>query len=212
MFAIAGAVGGGVADHLSSGGFEDPAAESTRAGRLIDDVFGAGEPNLVLLVTATRGDVDAPAVVAAGAALTAELAATEGIEQASSYWSLGSVPPLRSGDGHQALVLARIAGDEDTVSTRIEELSPHLTRTTPELDVRVGGFAEVFRQVTETVESDLAKAEGVALPAGPARRPGPAHQRQQPPGAGRDPGQLRLERGGRPPRRGHRHGRPEPAH
>ncbi len=75
LFALAGAIGGGVAEHLSSGGFDDPGAESTRAGEVIDDVFHAGEPNVVLLVTATNGDVDAPAVAAAGQALTAELAA-----------------------------------------------------------------------------------------------------------------------------------------
>jgi putative drug exporter of the RND superfamily len=164
LFALAGVFGGGVAGHLSSGGFEDPGAESTRAGKVVDQVFHAGEPNLVLLVTAKVGSVDDPATAAAGQALTGELAATAGIDQASSYWTLGSVPPLRSGDGRQALVLARIGGDEDTVDARIHELSPGLTRQTDLLDVRVGGFAEVFRQVGESVENDLAKAESVAIP------------------------------------------------
>ena len=164
VFALAAALGGGVAGHLSSGGFSDPGAESTQAGDVVEKVFGAGEPNMVLLVTARNGSVDAPAAVTAGTALTAELAAAPGVEQASSYWSLGSVPPLRSGDGSQALVLARIGGDEDTVDERIEELSPAFTRQTPELDVRVGGAAEVFRQVSATVEKDLATAEAVALP------------------------------------------------
>ncbi len=164
LFALAGAIGGGVADHLSSGGFEDPEAESTRAGAVIDDVFHAGAPNVVLLVTSATGTVDDPAAVAEGQALTAELAAEPGIDQASSYWSLGNVPPLRSNDGRQALVLARIAGDEDTVDARIETLSPAFTRQTGALDVRVGGQAEVFRQIGGTVEEDLAKAESVAIP------------------------------------------------
>ncbi len=164
LFAVAGAVGGGVAEHLSAGGFDDPAAESTRAGDVIDEVFYAGEPNVVLLVTATGGDVDAAAAAAAGQALTTELAAEDGVEQANSYWSLGQVPPLRSTDGSQALVLARIGGDEDAVDARIETLSPAFTRQADELDVRVGGQAEVFRQIGHTVESDLAKAESVAIP------------------------------------------------
>ena len=62
LFGVAGVVGGGVAEHLSSGGFDDPGAESTRAGEVIDEVFDAGEPNVVLLVTARAGTVDAPAV------------------------------------------------------------------------------------------------------------------------------------------------------
>ncbi|MEO6121699.1 MAG: MMPL family transporter, partial [Acidimicrobiales bacterium] len=87
-----------------------------------------------------------------------------GIDQAVSYWTLGSAPPLRSTDGNQALVLARIAGDEDAVDARIKTLSPVLARSTAVLDVRVGGFAEVFREISETVKADLAKAESVAIP------------------------------------------------
>ena len=114
-FLLAGAIGGGVAERLSSGGFEDPNAESTRAQRLVDETFRNGTPNLVLLVTAENGDVDDPSSADAGRALTAEVAALPGVEQAVSYWTLGNAPPLRSTQGHQAIVLARITGEEDTV-------------------------------------------------------------------------------------------------
>jgi putative drug exporter of the RND superfamily len=164
LFLVAAVLGSGVAGHLSSGGFEDPGAESTRATQLVEDVFGTGDPNLVLLVTAKDGAVDAKAAAGAGQALTQEVAGLAGVEQAVSYWSLGSPPSLRSKDGSQALVLARISGDEDAVDQRVEELSPNLTRDTAELSVRVGGIAEVFRQINRTVESDLARAEGVAIP------------------------------------------------
>ncbi|MDP8976028.1 MAG: MMPL family transporter [Actinomycetota bacterium] len=162
-FAVAGAVGGGVAEHLSSGGFENPNAESIKAKRVVEEEFRAGDPNLVLLVTARNGTVDDPAVAAGAAALTQELANTPGIQQSVSYWTLGSPPPLRGNDGKQALVLARIGGDEDTVNARVEELSPVLARQNNAFSVRVSGFAEVFRQVGETIEADLVKAEGIAL-------------------------------------------------
>ena len=162
LFAVAGAIGGGVADHLSSGGFDDPGAESTRAGLVIDDVFHAGAPNVVLLVTAAAGTVDDPAVAAAGQALTDQLAAEPGIAQASSYWSLGSPRPSQN-DGRQALVLARIVGDDDTVDARIETLSPAYTRPTDETSPGRRP-AEVFRQVGTTVEYDLARAESIAIP------------------------------------------------
>jgi RND superfamily putative drug exporter len=164
VFAVFGAIGGGVAERLSSGGFEDPDAESTRARHLIEDEFGSATPNLVLLVTADAGNVDDPAAAAAGAALTQELAALDGVENAVSYWSLGNAPPLKSTAGDKAIVLANLSGDDDDVRERIEELSPELTRDTDTIDVAVGGFAEVFRQVGTTIESDLARAEGVALP------------------------------------------------
>ena len=61
---LAGAFGGGAVGHLKSGGFEDPAAESAAAAANLRDTFGAGDPNLVLLVTARHGDVDDPAALA----------------------------------------------------------------------------------------------------------------------------------------------------
>jgi RND superfamily putative drug exporter len=161
---LAGAYGGGVATRLSSGGFDDPAAESIAAENVLTEQFGSGQPNVVLLVTARSGAVDEAAAARSGAALTAELAAEEGIATAVSYWSLGSPPPLRSTDGRQALVLARIDGDEDAVTERIEHLSPRYTRSDAAIDVRVGGQAEVFRQIGGTVESDLKRAELFAVP------------------------------------------------
>src|ERR1700737_2580722 len=83
-FALAGVVGGGVAQHLSSGGFADPGAQSTRATNLLRDRFGAGDPNVILLVTARGGaTVDSPAVVAAGQALTAPPARGANVVQAN---------------------------------------------------------------------------------------------------------------------------------
>jgi RND superfamily putative drug exporter len=110
--------------------------------------------------------VDDPAVAGAGAALTEELAAEPEIGQAFSYWTLGSTPALRSGDGTQALVLAAIPGDDDHVSDVIEDLSPRYSRpgdaATPA--VRVGGIAEVYRQVADQIEHDLQRAELITLP------------------------------------------------
>jgi putative drug exporter of the RND superfamily len=163
-FAVSGALGAGVADRLSSGGFQDPDAESTRAEDLLRDRFHTGTPNVVLLVTADGRSVDDPDVAAAGVALTEELAAEPGVAEVASYWSLGNVPPLRNTDGDRAIVVGRIEGDEDTVDDRIAELAPAYTRDGATVDVEVGGFAEVFRQVGTTIEEDLARAEMIALP------------------------------------------------
>jgi hypothetical protein len=70
---VAGALGGGVFDRLSGGGFSDPDAESSRPRDQLERVFGAGDPSLVLLITAKRGSVDDPATAAVGATLTRQL-------------------------------------------------------------------------------------------------------------------------------------------
>ncbi len=126
--ALAGILGGGVAKKLSSGGFTDPAAESSKSADALSAVFHTGTPNLLLLVTARSGSVDAPDVAAEGTALTAELAASPGVGNVASYWSLGNVPPLRSRDGSQAVVVARITGTDDEVRARIDTISPLFTR------------------------------------------------------------------------------------
>ena len=161
-FVGAAMFGGGVARELSSGGFQDPASESYQADQDLLDTFGAGVPNLVLLVTAHEGTVDD--VSAAGMAVTDELAAEDGVSNVVSYWNLGGAPPLRSDDATQALVLARIDGDEDAVAERIEELGPAYTRTGESMDVGVGGFAETFRQINHSIEEDLLRAELIAIP------------------------------------------------
>jgi putative drug exporter of the RND superfamily len=163
MLAVAaGLIGGGVAENLSSGGFDDPNAESARAADRLEAEFGHADPNLILLVS-TEGSVDDERTAAEGLALTEELAAEDGVDQVVSYWTTGA-PSMKSEAGDQALVLGVIEGDEDVVRERIEELSPAYTRDGATLDVSVGGFAEVFRQVSERVESDLAKAESIAFP------------------------------------------------
>ena len=163
FFLAAGAIGGGVAERLSNGGFQDPNAEATVAQRVLDREFGVTSPNLVLLVTAEDGSVDDKSTIAVGRALTEELAAEPGMEQVVSYWTTG-IPAFKSTDSTQALVIGVIKGDEDQVRERVEVLSPKYTQTEGDLTVKVGGFAEVFRQVGTTIEEDLVRAESIAFP------------------------------------------------
>ncbi|MGI5151593.1 MMPL family transporter [Plantactinospora sp. CA-294935] len=79
VLALTVVLGGGVFGSLSTDGFDDPSLDSARASKLLEDEFGAGTPNILLVVTADGGDVDAPDAAAAGLALATELAAVEGL-------------------------------------------------------------------------------------------------------------------------------------
>jgi putative drug exporter of the RND superfamily len=164
FFVVAGALGGGVASRLVSGGFDDPSSESSRARDAIEREFGDQDPDVVLLVTARRGTVDDPDVVAAGNALTTELASERGVARAISYWALGNPPPLRSTDSRQALVVAALRGDDEEEHDTVEALSPRYSGRRGPITVGVGGFAETFRQVNEQVEEDLLRGELLAFP------------------------------------------------
>jgi RND superfamily putative drug exporter len=159
---VAGVVGGGVAANLSAGGFEDPAAESAKATRVLEEQFGAGAPNLLLLVTAPAG-VDDPAVAEPGRQVTERLAAEPGVVQVQSYWTTGA-PSLRGENGDKALVLGRLTGTEDEQIERVGELAEVYNTSSGGIDVEVGGEMEVFRQVGDTIEHDLARAESIVFP------------------------------------------------
>jgi RND superfamily putative drug exporter len=162
----AGVFGSSAIDRLSSGGFQDPEAESTLADEALEEEFESGTLNYLLLVTAREGPVADPAVARLGLQLTEDLRAEEGVAEAFSFWSLGGVAQLASTDDPptRALVLARIAGDEDEVIERVEELSPRYERDHPEATVEVSGAGEIFRAVSAQAEEDLRRAELISTP------------------------------------------------
>ena len=163
FLALAGGLGGGVAGELSGGGFDDPKAESVRAEALLEQQFGAGAPNLVLLVTADAG-IAHPAAAVAAERLVARLAAEPGVTGVVSWWTAGRPASLASRDGDQALVLARLPDGGDGGTSAVEELAPRFRGAVDGLDVRVGGEAEVFFEVGETIERDILRAEAIAIP------------------------------------------------
>lgn len=162
---VAGVLGSGAVDRLSSGGFSDPGAESSRASLVLAERFAGSEPNYLLLVSAPAGhSVDEPEAARQGEDLAARLATHDGVSQVASYWSSGRPEALRSTDGSAALVLARLAGDEDGSKEIAGELTAELAGTNGLLEVRPGGSAEVYRQVGETAEQDLIRAEILVFP------------------------------------------------
>ncbi|MGI5149546.1 hypothetical protein ACQEVC_24935 [Plantactinospora sp. CA-294935] len=57
MFALT-AILNGVLGTLSTGGFDDPDSDLAQASKLLEGEFGAGIPNILLVVTAPNGDIE----------------------------------------------------------------------------------------------------------------------------------------------------------
>ena len=104
-----GVLGFGAFGKLKTGGFQDPAAESTTAQTLTDQRFG-GSVGVILLVHAEAGTVDGASARAAGAEEASRLAAVPGVSNVVSYWQTRN-PGLRSKDGRYALILGSTKSD-----------------------------------------------------------------------------------------------------
>jgi len=171
LVAAAGVFGFTVFGKLSAGGFEDPSAQSSKAAALLRDHFGARSSDLILVVSATDGrTVDDPAVAAAGAQLTQQVAGTDGLSDVASYWTLDDAPSLRSDDGRRALLVA----SSGTSFANAGAGALHLAQTVIDryggaqagglLDVQVGGSLAINQDINSTISKDLARAEAISIP------------------------------------------------
>ncbi len=165
---LAGALGAGAFARLRAGGFDDAAAEASRAAASLHDDLGQDGANLVLLVTAPPGvPVDDPAVERAGREASTRLDAQADVTVLTDYWSApqAAAAGLRSTDSRSALVVAHLDGDEDAYADRIAVLQPAFTTTTSAgVRIETGGFAQNIVDMTGQVKKDLARAEAIAIP------------------------------------------------
>jgi RND superfamily putative drug exporter len=156
VVAAVAVLGFGAFAKLQTGGFDDPAAESTAAAELLEQRFG-GESDLVFLVRADAGTVDEGPAAEAGAALSDRLAADPDLSHVTSYWTTGA-PSMKSVDGTQALVVANIAqGDSASIAD-------NYSGDAGAVEVIVGGPAVAGDDIDGQVGADLALAESIAVP------------------------------------------------
>ncbi|WP_329469510.1 MMPL family transporter [Streptomyces sp. NBC_01723] len=160
---LMGVLGAGAFGKLLPGGFDDPSSQSSKAKAVISDEFG-GESNLVLLVRAPEGGVDAEAVKRQGAKLAADLKKEDTVANAVSYWDTGN-PDLRSKDGSQAMVLAHVKGGDTEERENAKEIIDEYTGAKGAgLTVEAGGTAAVGDDMGTYSSEDLVLAEAIALP------------------------------------------------
>ncbi|MGW3583010.1 MMPL family transporter [Streptomyces rubiginosohelvolus] len=161
--ALAVFAGSGVADRMGSGGWQAPDAESTYATEVLAREFPASQPNLLLLVDSGSAGVDDPAVAAEAARLAERLKAEPGISGVGSYWETAS-PALRSEDGQEAIIAARIGGDEKTAGETLDRLAPAFAGERGPVTVSLGGPVAVQHEMQTIIQEDLLRAELIALP------------------------------------------------
>ncbi|MFC9619217.1 MMPL family transporter [Streptomyces sp. NPDC056930] len=161
--ALAVFAGSGVADRMGSGGWEAPDAESTYTTKALEREFPASQPNLLLLVDSGSASVDDPAVAAEAARLAERLAGEKDITGVGSYWQ-SKAPALRAEDGREALIAARIEGDDKAMGEVLDRIAPAYRGAHGPVEVSVGGPVAVRHEMQTIIQEDLLRAEMIALP------------------------------------------------
>lgn len=165
LLVLAVIFGAPVAAHLSGGGFRDPSSASSRADDLLAQRFNAGEANLILEVSSPAG-ADSPAARARGLAIVRALQGERYASQITSFWTAPATEAagLRSADGRSALVVARVAGNDNTAPIRAAAITKPLTGRHGGVSVKAGGIVSAYTQVNDDIAADLKLSELIAIP------------------------------------------------
>ncbi len=169
LAAVAAAVFGvPVAGKLAAGGFEDPAAESSRAAALLAERFDQGDAQLLITVTSPRG-ATADAARAVGTEIVDTLRSSPHVASVTSAWTATgpAARELFSEDGRTGLVVAGVTGGEANTDRYAEQLVDAIGGERVDRDgvtVRAGGVAMVNNQITAQTRRDLLLMESIAIP------------------------------------------------
>ncbi len=157
--------GAPVASKLGAGGYNDPHSPSAAARELLSSRFHTGNSNLVLEFQSPNG-VDNAAARALGVRDVRALAAREGLDHVTSYWTASKhvSAALVSPDHRAALIVAHVAGSDSVAPDRAASATDPLVGVHDGITVKAGGIAVAYHQVNKTVKSDLTKSEMVAIP------------------------------------------------
>jgi uncharacterized membrane protein YdfJ with MMPL/SSD domain len=158
FFALAGALGGSVADRLDPYGADDPATETVKA---MDRLEQAGLRVPAVIAVVEKAPIGAPATRLRVEALENEVRKRPDVASVSGYYDTRS-PAFVSRDRDATYFAIALKTTEDKPAQEAgaeiaEQLSAHP-------GVVVGGPAVAQEQVNKQVEKDLQKAEMLAFP------------------------------------------------
>jgi uncharacterized membrane protein YdfJ with MMPL/SSD domain len=157
FFAIAGAVGGGVADKLDPYGADDPDTETVKAAEQLR-AAGHRDTSVVVLV---KGDVERPSIERRTGRIQQELTENPDVASVTGYGTTRQLDFVAEDGRAQYLAVALKPTDDKEWQAAAEEIAHDLA---DEPGVKVGGPALAQAQVNEQVESDLQRAEMLAFP------------------------------------------------
>ncbi len=158
---FAGVWGTGVFGQLVDGGFDDPNSESQRALDQLNQTIGRTDADLILLVGSTDRTVDDPSFGADMQAAVTSVLPADTLAAVVSYFNTQS-PALVTADRHRTYALLTLQSPGALDNAQIADLRTALTDKG--FEAEIGGGIAVFRAISETVGSDIGRAEAISMP------------------------------------------------
>ncbi|MGH3679685.1 MAG: MMPL family transporter [Natronosporangium sp.] len=159
--------GSGVFDRVTSGGFADPASESTVAQERIAAEIGAQDTHLIVLYTSPARPVDDPAVAGPVTATLAALRQAPEVASVVSWYDTGRAE-LLSTDRRATYATVRLGApgdDEDALIAAYHRVQPRLAPPAAAgVRTQVGGLVPFLAVSNEQTERDLVRGELIAFP------------------------------------------------
>jgi RND superfamily putative drug exporter len=154
--------GTGVFGALTSGGFDDPGSESTRASQRIAATLGGQDVDLVVLYSSDVATVDDSAFRQPVTAAVTALRRRSEVAAVTSYYDTDAAT-LVSRDRHATYATVTLrAPDDDGKRAAYEALGPALSA--PGVHTQVGGVVAFRATADEMTRRDVARGELVAMP------------------------------------------------
>ncbi len=166
LMAVAGVIGAPAAQKLSTGGFADPDADSTKVSELLADKFHIGGEQIFLIVRANE-PIDSPAPRKFVEQLIGQLRAVDYVSTVKSPWD--SPNPVDAGsisrDKSAALVAVDLTGGETRSASQAAELTRRFAGNHDGgITVLAGGTGVADAEISAQARRDLSLSEAIALP------------------------------------------------
>lgn len=154
--------GFGLFNSLKSGGFTDPASESTRAEALLASKLGGATLDVAVLMSSDTLKVTDASFASAAQALLSTLQVRHEVRSVNSYYSTQSAQFI-SRDGHETFAIVQLAAQDESIKEKdFTNIQPLIA--SPTLYVTTGGSVAVNIAMNKQVGADLERAEMITFP------------------------------------------------
>jgi uncharacterized membrane protein YdfJ with MMPL/SSD domain len=162
FFAVAGVLGGSVADRLVPYGADDPASESVALRKSLEHRTGLQTAPGAIALVHTPGGIHSKAARERVTEVAARLRRDPDVGRVTSFYTAGNRNMVSARDGRSTFVAATFKNVSDSAVRDAAERLEQRVDGMP--GVLLGGPAVSFMEVNTTVESDLRRAELLAFP------------------------------------------------